>query len=60
LFAKMETSTQVLLAAENSSTPAPYRRGIIGLRDHTLDPMIPAGSIVQIDTQKRSISARRD
>jgi hypothetical protein len=40
-----------LLAAENSSTP--YRRGIIGMRDHTLDPMIPAGSIVQIDTQKR-------
>jgi transcriptional regulator with XRE-family HTH domain len=49
-----------LLAAENSSTPAPYRRGIIGMRDRTLDPMIPAGSIVQIDTQKRAISARRD
>jgi hypothetical protein len=39
---------------------APYRRGIIGMRDHTLDPMIAAGSIVQIDTQKRVISARRD
>jgi hypothetical protein len=49
-----------LLAAENSSTPAPYRRGIIGMRDHTLDPMIPARSIVQIDTRKRAISARRD
>jgi transcriptional regulator with XRE-family HTH domain len=49
-----------LLAVENSSTPAPYRRGIIGMRDRTLDPMIPAGSIVQIDTQKRAISARRD
>jgi transcriptional regulator with XRE-family HTH domain len=49
-----------LLAAENSSCLAPYRRGIIGKRDRTLDPMIPAGSIVQIDTQKRAISARRD
>jgi hypothetical protein len=49
-----------LLAAENNSSLAPYRRGIIGKRDRTLDPMIPAGSIVQIDTQKRAISARRD
>jgi hypothetical protein len=49
-----------LLAAVNSSSLAPYRRGIIGKRDRTLHPMIPAGSIVQIDTQKRAISARRD
>jgi transcriptional regulator with XRE-family HTH domain len=49
-----------LLSAENVSLPAPYRRGIIGRRDRTLDPMIPAGSIVQIDTQKRAISSRRD
>jgi transcriptional regulator with XRE-family HTH domain len=49
-----------LLAAENSSSLAPYRRGIIGKRDRTLHPMIPAGSIVQIDTQMRAISARRD
>jgi hypothetical protein len=49
-----------LLAAENSLTPVPYRRGIIGMRDRTLDPMIPAGSIVHIDTQKRAISSRRD
>jgi transcriptional regulator with XRE-family HTH domain len=49
-----------LLAAENNSSLAPYRRGIIGKRDRTLDPMIPAGSIVQIDTQKRAISASRD
>jgi hypothetical protein len=49
-----------LLAAENSSSLAPCRGGIIGKRDRPLDPMIPAGSIVQIDTQKRGISARRD
>jgi transcriptional regulator with XRE-family HTH domain len=49
-----------LLAAENSSALAPYRRGIIGNRDCTMNPMIPAGSIVQIDTQMRAISSRRD
>jgi hypothetical protein len=49
-----------LLAAENSSSLASYRRGIIGKRDRTLNPMIPPGSIVQIDTQKRAISPRRD
>jgi transcriptional regulator with XRE-family HTH domain len=49
-----------LLAGDISSSLMPYRRGIIGKRDRTLDPMIPAGSIVQIDTQKRAISSRRD
>ncbi len=49
-----------LLATENGQLTAPYRRGIIGKRDLTLDPMIPAGSIVQIDTQKRAISSRKD
>jgi len=49
-----------LLAVENTSSLAPYKRGIIGKHDRTLNPMIPAGSIVQIDTQKRAISSRRD
>jgi transcriptional regulator with XRE-family HTH domain len=49
-----------LLAVENTSSLAPYRRGIIGRRDPTMAPMIPAGSIVQIDTQKRAISSRRE
>jgi transcriptional regulator with XRE-family HTH domain len=49
-----------LLAAENGSSLAPYRRGIIGKRDRTLDPMVPPGSIVYIDTQRRAISSRRD
>jgi hypothetical protein len=49
-----------LLAAEDCPVLPPYRRGIIGKRDRTLDPMIPAGSIVQIDTQKRAISTRKD
>jgi transcriptional regulator with XRE-family HTH domain len=49
-----------LLSVENGNLQPPYRRGIIGKRDLTLDPMIPAGSIVQIDTQKRAISSRKD
>ena len=38
----------------------PYRRAIIGKRDQTLHPMIPAGSIVSIDTAERAISTRKD
>jgi transcriptional regulator with XRE-family HTH domain len=49
-----------LLATENGQSLAPYRRGIIGKRDLTLDPMIPGGSIVQIDTQKRALCSRKD
>ena len=49
-----------LLSPESGWLPTPYRQGIIGKRDHTLAPMIPAGSIVQIDTQKRTISSRKD
>jgi hypothetical protein len=49
-----------LLATENGPSLAPYRRGVIGKRDLTLDPMIPAGSIVQIDTRQRAISSKKD
>jgi transcriptional regulator with XRE-family HTH domain len=49
-----------LLAVESGTYLAPYRRGIIGKRDLTLDPMIPSGSVVQIDTQKRAILTRKD
>ena len=48
-----------LLPVENSYPLAPFRRGIIGKRDLTLDPMVPAGSIVQIDTQTRDRIAKR-
>jgi hypothetical protein len=49
-----------LLGLDSSYPATHYRRGIIGKRDRTLDPMIPAGSMVQIDTQKRAISSRKD
>ena len=49
-----------LLPAIPGSLPSHYRRGVIGKRDRTLDPMVRAGSIVLIDTQKRAIASRRD
>jgi transcriptional regulator with XRE-family HTH domain len=49
-----------LLPPEEGLIPNHYRRGIIGRQDRTLEPMIRAGSIVLIDTQKRSIAGRRE
>ncbi len=49
-----------LLPAENAPPAMPYQRGIIGKRDRILDPMIPAGSIVLVDTRERAISPRKD
>ncbi len=49
-----------LLPPGQGSLPSHYRRGVIGRRDRMLDPMIRAGSIVLIDTQKRAIADRRE
>jgi hypothetical protein len=49
-----------LLPPEKDLMPNHYRRGVIGRQDRTLEPMIRAGSIVLIDTQKRSIAGRRE
>lgn len=49
-----------LLASEQGVLPSHYRRGVIGCRDRMLDPMVRAGSIVLIDTQKRSIASRKE
>lgn len=37
-----------------------FRRGIIGKRDKTLDPMLKPGSIVLINTYRRTIAHRRE
>ena len=50
----------MLLPAEQGVVPVHYRRGIIGHRDRSLEPMIRAGSIVLINTQKRAIAGRRE
>jgi transcriptional regulator with XRE-family HTH domain len=49
-----------LLVTENGTSLARYRRAIIGKLDLTLGPMIPAGSIVRIDTSKREVSPKKD
>jgi transcriptional regulator with XRE-family HTH domain len=49
-----------LLSVHEGLSSTSYRHGIIGKRDRTLDPMIQAGSVVQIDTQRRAISSRKD
>ena len=49
-----------LLPSEPATLPTNYRRGVIGQRDRMLEPMIRAGSIVLIDTQKRTIASRRE
>ena len=50
----------MLLQSDQGVLPVHYRRGIIGKRDRTMEPMILAGSIVLIDTQKRAIAKRKD
>jgi transcriptional regulator with XRE-family HTH domain len=59
-FPDRSPNETALLQTENASSRMPFLRGIIGKLDLTLDPMIPAGSIVQIDTRKREISPKRD
>jgi hypothetical protein len=49
-----------LLASDKETLPSHYRRGVIGQRDRVLEPMVRAGSIVLIDTQKRAIAGRKE
>jgi transcriptional regulator with XRE-family HTH domain len=60
LVAEAPPDSTMLLPAVPGTMPSHYRRGIIGKRDRILDPMIRAGSIVLIDTQKRAIASRRE
>jgi transcriptional regulator with XRE-family HTH domain len=48
-----------LLSPESSPSPGPLKWGIIGKHDHTLEPLVPIGCIVQIDTRKREISPHK-
>jgi hypothetical protein len=59
-FPDQSPDETTLLPVGNRLSRTPYRRGIIGRLDLTLDPMIPPGSIVQIDTSKREISSTKD
>ena len=60
LTTEQPPDTTDLLPAQPELLESRFRRGVIGREDRTLEPMIPAGSIVLIDTQKRSIAGRRE
>jgi hypothetical protein len=49
-----------VLPAENGISPGRFGRGVIGKHDRTLDPMVPPGSFVNIDTSERIIPTRRN
>jgi hypothetical protein len=55
-----QSPDETMLVPKNYARSPTYLRGIIGKLDLTLDPMIPPGSSVQIDTRNRAISSRRD
>jgi transcriptional regulator with XRE-family HTH domain len=48
-----------LFPIEEGPSLSHYKRSVIGKRDRTLEPMIPAGSIVQVDTRERTVSPRK-
>jgi transcriptional regulator with XRE-family HTH domain len=50
----------VFLPAENGPLRGRYRRGIIGSRDCSLQPLVSPGSLVYIDSRNRAISSRRN
>jgi hypothetical protein len=58
-FVDPPDETQLLPLGDGLSQTS-FRRGIIGKRDRTLEPMIPPGSIVHFDSQQRAISSRKD
>jgi transcriptional regulator with XRE-family HTH domain len=59
-FPDQSPDETTLLPKNSAPSPTPYRRGIIGRLDLTLHPMIPPGSIVQIDTTNRAILSRKN
>jgi transcriptional regulator with XRE-family HTH domain len=50
----------MLLSPEHDPVQGAYTRAIIGKQDNTLAPLIPAGSVVQIDSRRRAISAAKE
>jgi len=50
----------MLLPPDEGILPAHFRRGVIGRKDHTMEPMIPAGSKLLIDTQRKAIARRKE
>jgi transcriptional regulator with XRE-family HTH domain len=51
---------KTILIPPDEHPPSQYRRGIIGLKDKTMDPMIRPGTIVLINPLRRAIAHRRE
>ena len=51
---------ETTLLTPEKHLPSHYLRGVVGRRDKTMDPMIRPGSIVLINTQKRTIASRKE
>ncbi len=51
---------ETTLLSPEEHVPSHYRRGVIGRLDKTMEPMIPGGSIVLINIQRRAIAHRRE
>jgi transcriptional regulator with XRE-family HTH domain len=51
---------KILPPSSHTVLPAHYQRAIIGRQDRTMEPMILPGSIVLIDSKKRTIARRKD
>ena len=51
---------ETTLIPREEHLPSQYRRGIIGLKDKTMDPMIRPGTIVLINPLRRAIAHRRE
>jgi hypothetical protein len=50
----------ILLSPEHDPAHGAYMWGIIGKQDDTLAPLIPPGSVVQIDTRKQVLSSVKE
>jgi transcriptional regulator with XRE-family HTH domain len=48
-----------LLEMPKPIVPSRYRHGVIGLKDRALDPMVRAGSVVLVDTEKQAVVRRK-
>jgi transcriptional regulator with XRE-family HTH domain len=51
---------ETTLLSPDISVSSSYLRAILGKKDRSSEPMIPAGSIIYIDTKSRAISSRKD
>jgi transcriptional regulator with XRE-family HTH domain len=49
-----------LVSPESGPPSGPYRWGVIGKHDRTLEPLVPAGAVVQIDTRRRETPPNKE